>query len=77
MIAFNPVQGLLIEYLHAECTHRWPGTDGLTQQDIVDQYPESCRLRKVPNREELCRRHFALRVEIAAFFTTKGWDARD
>lgn len=69
----DPVADLLVEYLTVRCDLHWPGADGLTQDDIVDQYPAACRLGHVPDRDELCRRHTDLQGEIAGFFARRGW----
>lgn len=47
---------------------RWPGSDGLTVDDLLRAYPALARQGRVPGPEELCRRHPELARALADFF---------
>ena len=64
---------LLPDYLEASKAVGWPGTDGLTVSDILNGYPQASAAGKVPDGQELCRRHMELIAEIQALFLLKGW----
>src|SRR5207245_3053179 len=55
---------VLLDYLQASGVVEWPGADGLTANDILSCYPLASAGGKVPDRQELCRRHTELIAEI-------------
>jgi hypothetical protein len=63
---------ILLTYLETSRVIGWPGTDGLTEDDILDYYPQASVKGKVPDKQELCRRHMELIAEIQSFFAPKG-----
>jgi hypothetical protein len=67
---------VLLDYLQASRVVGWPGGDGLTEDDILNCYPQASAAGEVPDRQELCRRHTELVVEIQSFFTLKGWPGK-
>lgn len=64
---------VLLEYLLASRVAGWPGTDGLTEDDVLDCYPQANAAGQVPGWQELCRRHTELVAEIQAYFRLRGW----
>ena len=46
----------------------WPGTDGLTLDDVVRAYPQIAASGRVPSCQELQRRHPELADLLAALF---------
>ena len=48
---------VLLDYLQASWVVAWPGADGLTEDDILNCYPQASVAGKVPDWQELCRRH--------------------
>ena len=62
------VRRLLLDYLQAYSALRWPGGDGMTEDDALSCYSHASRVGEVPDRGELCRRHSELREEIESFF---------
>jgi hypothetical protein len=46
----------------------WPGTDGMTLEDVVSCYRAEAAVGHVPSAAELCDRHPELAGELAAFF---------
>lgn len=67
---------ILLAYLCAGSAIRWPGADGLTQEDVLSFYPRALRVGEVPDRDELCRRHGDLSKEIDVLFARNGWRER-
>jgi hypothetical protein len=59
---------LLAGYLVMADPYRWPGTDGLTEEDVLLDYFEAVRQGRVPDRDELARRHPELAQAVAEFF---------
>jgi hypothetical protein len=62
---------ILLNYLLASRVIRWPGGDGLTEDDVLDYYALAIAAGDVPDQHELRRRHGD--KEIEAFFRMKGW----
>jgi hypothetical protein len=61
---------LLAEYLRVSCPVGWPGTDGLTLEEVVGAaYPAAVTARLVPDLEELVKGHVELADAINAFFS--------
>jgi hypothetical protein len=46
----------------------WPGTDGLTLDDVLRCYPRAMRRGGVPSAEQLLSTYPELAVELTAFF---------
>jgi hypothetical protein len=62
-----PAQSLreiLLGFLQANEVCTWPGSDGLTVDDVVGCYPAAIAVGKVPNWPELQRRYPTLTPEI-------------
>lgn len=64
---------LLLEYLQDSRAVDWPGADGLTEDDILNFYPQASAKGNVPDGPELCRRHSDLVAEIQTLFRLKDW----
>jgi hypothetical protein len=64
---------ILLNYLQASRTMSWPGTDGLTVDDILKCYPLASAVGEVPDYQELCHRHPGLIAEIQSLFLLKDW----
>jgi hypothetical protein len=55
------LEELLLGYLQAAHAPLWPGVDGLTVQEALLSYPANAAACRVPDRQELLRRHPELR----------------
>ena len=64
---------VLLDYLRASRVVRWPGADGLTDDDIVDCYPTAISAGDVPGWNELQTRFPELVGELHALRAAKGW----
>jgi hypothetical protein len=70
--AGNRVTELLAEHL-ASCWVAWPGTDGLTSEEVVaEAYLAASATGRVPNQAELTLRHPELADAVAAFFARRA-----
>jgi hypothetical protein len=63
------LQEVLLGYLQGVGAPWWPGADGLTVQEVLRSYPEHAAAGRVPDRQELLRRHPNLREALLAIFT--------
>jgi len=63
------LQEVLLGHLQATNAHRWPGTDGMTVQDVLLSYPHAIASGQAPDRQELLRRHPDLADEVEAYFS--------
>lgn len=62
----------LLEYLNAAGpVAAWPGSDGLTLEDILDSYPEAVARGEVPDWQDLLRRHPELVTELQTWLAAK------
>jgi hypothetical protein len=52
---------------------RWPGTDGLTEDDILDYYPHAIAAGDVPDWHELQNRLPSLAGALQRLRSAKGW----
>lgn len=59
---------VMLDYLQAAPISRWPGADGLTMDDALLEYLEAATAGRVPDREELQRRHPELSGDLDALF---------
>jgi hypothetical protein len=62
---------LLLGLLQAQSALPWPGADGLTLEEVLDEYPRAAREGRVPNPDDLCRCFPHLATEIR-FATREG-----
>ena len=60
------VRELLLDYLRAGLN--WPGADGVTLEEVLLSYPSLAASGRVPDREELMRRHPELTAELEVYF---------
>jgi hypothetical protein len=59
---------VLLGYLRDAGCPLWPGADGLTVNEVLRSYPHIAAAGRVPDLEELLRRHADLRDSLLAFF---------
>jgi hypothetical protein len=62
------LRDVLLAYLHVEGAFPWPGTDGLTLDEVLAAYIDAARHGRVPGLAQLCRRHPELADEAIALF---------
>jgi hypothetical protein len=59
---------VLTTYAFIADSYHWPGSDSMTVEDVLREYPANARQCHVPDCAELCRRHPELASAIADFF---------
>jgi hypothetical protein len=59
---------ILLHHLWVAYGGRYPGTDGLTEDDVLLSYPQVVAAGQAPGPDELCRRHPELATELESFF---------
>jgi hypothetical protein len=64
-VAAERARVVLLHHLWVALNGRWPGTDGLTEGDVLRSYPALAAAGRVPGRGEPLRRH----PELAAALT--------
>jgi hypothetical protein len=67
----NRLNALLLDCLGHILPHQWPGGDGFTQEDVLQEYPALAAKRLVPGEETLYRLHPELAAELAQFFAAR------
>lgn len=67
----NRLNELLLDCLGHIVPHQWPGGDGFTQEEVLQEYPSLAARRLVPGEETLHRLHPELAAELAQFFATR------
>jgi hypothetical protein len=69
----DSLRQVLLQYLMTSRVVRWPGTDGLTEDDILDYYPQAIAAGDVPGWHELQRRWPSLAGALHGLRSAKGW----
>jgi hypothetical protein len=59
---------VLLGYMRNAGCPIWPGTDGLTVNEVLRCYPQHATNGRVPDLQELLGRHNDLREALLAFF---------
>jgi hypothetical protein len=62
------VRAILLGYFQCRAAHLWPGSDGMTLDDILRNYPQAAALGQVPTLPELRRRFPDLAAALASWF---------
>jgi hypothetical protein len=63
-VAAERARVVLLHHLWVALNGRWPGTDGLTEGDVLRSYHALATAGRVPGRGELLRRHPELAAEL-------------
>jgi hypothetical protein len=66
---------VLLDLMMSRNALPWPGADGVTVEEVLAAYVPASEQRRVPDQEELIRRHPELTPEIRTFFTLAGKQA--
>ena len=66
------LRAVLLDLMMSRDALLWPGSDGVTVEEVLAAYAPASEKKRVPDREELIRRHPELQSEIGAFFTLAG-----
>jgi hypothetical protein len=69
--AARHLREILLAYLQAAEVSAWPGCDALTVEDVLDSYPEAVAGNKVPDWQQLLRRHPELEAELHVWLAAK------
>jgi hypothetical protein len=64
----RPLFERLLEYLEDAGLAAWPGTDGLTLEEVLGDYVDAAAAGFVPNGDELRLRHPDLAALVQEFF---------
>jgi hypothetical protein len=64
---------ILLDYLRASRVLGWPGADGLTEDDIVNYYPQAIAAGEVPGWHDLEQRFPSLTDDLRVWLSAKGW----
>jgi hypothetical protein len=73
--AARQVTEILLGYLQCRAGRLWPGSDGVTLDEVLRSYPQAAAARLVPDLPELLRRYPDLAAEMAAWFAEFAPDA--
>jgi hypothetical protein len=66
--ACRHLHALLLELLRDADAPAWPGTDGLTLEEVLHSYPQAAAVGLVPDLRELREQHPELADAMRAFF---------
>ena len=66
------LQQILLDLMMSRDALPWPGSDGVTVDEVLAAYVPASEKRRVPDQEELIRRHPELTPEIRSFFILSG-----
>ena len=64
----DALREVLLGYLQAAGCPPWPGTDGLTVDEVLLSYRLNARAGRVPDQQALLQRHPELADSLLAFF---------
>ena len=67
--AAEQVRTILLGYLQCRAAAQWPGSDGITLDDILRSYPQAAAVGRVPDLPQLRRRFPDLADALASWFT--------
>jgi hypothetical protein len=67
---------LLLSYL-APDLRAWPGSDGMTVEDVLRDYPSAAAAGRVPGRPELLDQYPDLAAALEEFFTATPGERAD
>jgi hypothetical protein len=62
------VRAILLGYLQCRAAGLWPGSDGITLDDILGSYQQAAGAGRVPDLPELLRRFPDLDAALASWF---------
>jgi hypothetical protein len=62
------VRAILLGYLQCRAAGLWPGSDGITMDDILGSYWQAAAAGRVPDLPELRRRFPDLTESLASWF---------
>jgi hypothetical protein len=75
--AAEQVRTILLGYLQCRAAAQWPGSDGITLDDILRSYPQAAAVGRVPDLPQLRRRFPDLADALARWFADHAAIPRD
>jgi hypothetical protein len=64
---------ILLGYLQQPRVTVWPGSDGLTVEEVLGSYSAAAAAHQAPGPDELLELHPELAGELAVFFPGRLW----